>query len=200
MLYVQYNHLIYCRDDNNKDIVDLVYSFSQFWFHELVRIRGLDLEVIPPGTAFVSLLSFRTQMGCCSISAYKRQVSGKWEGLEEELTGKSMKIYVGIDMAKDKFVYCEMDDALNILWSGSNKENSNERFMELSDLIITLKLTSAMMKIDMESTGIYHIPLYNHMRTDRFPALTLNEPWGERHDKFKGNEDNERYHRCGINS
>ena len=84
-----------------------------------------------------------------------------------------MKIYVEIDMAKDKFDYCAMDDALNILCRGSNRENSNERFMELSDLIITLKLTSAMMKIDMESTGIYHIPLYNHMRTDR---LGINSP------------------------
>ena len=75
-----------------------------------------------------------------------------------------MKIYMGIDMAKDKFDYCAMDDTLNILCRGSNKENKNERFRELLDLIKTLKSTSNMMKIGMESTGIYHIPLYNHMR------------------------------------
>ena len=75
-----------------------------------------------------------------------------------------MKIYLGIDMAKDKFDYCAMDDTLNILCRGSNKENKNERFRELSDLIKTLKSTSTMMKIGMESTGIYHIPLYNHLR------------------------------------
>ena len=43
-----------------------------------------------------------------------------------------MKIYVGIDMVKDKFDYCAMDDALNILCRGNNRENSNERFKELS--------------------------------------------------------------------
>ena len=58
-----------------------------------------------------------------------------------KLTGDIMKIYVGIDMAKDKFDYCAMDDTLNILCRGSNKENRNERFKELSDLIRTLKST-----------------------------------------------------------
>ncbi len=91
-----------------------------------------------------------------------------------KLTGDIMKIYIGIDMAKDKFDYCAMDDALNILCRGSNKENKNERFRELSDLIRTLKSTSTMMKIGMESTGIYHIPLYNHLRTHGFPVRILN--------------------------
>jgi transposase len=86
----------------------------------------------------------------------------------------NMKIYVGIDMAKDKFDYCAMDDSLNILCRGSNKENRNERFHELSDLIGTLKSTSTMMKIGMESTGIYHIPLYNHLRMNGFHVRILN--------------------------
>ena len=85
-----------------------------------------------------------------------------------------MKIFVGIDMAKDKFDFCAMDDTLNILCRGSNKENSNERFKELSDLIRTLKSTGTMMKIGMESTGIYHIPLYNHLRAYGFPVRILN--------------------------
>ncbi|EQD66536.1 hypothetical protein B1A_08100, partial [mine drainage metagenome] len=76
-----------------------------------------------------------------------------------------LKVYIGIDMAKDKFDYCAMDDSLNILCRGSNMENRNERFNELLDLIRTLESTSTMMKIGMESTGIYHIPLYNHLRT-----------------------------------
>ena len=84
-----------------------------------------------------------------------------------KLAGDSMKIYVGIDMAKDKFDYCAMDDALNILCRGSNKENRKERFKELSDLIRTLRSTGTMMKIGMESTGIYHIPLYNHLESLR---------------------------------
>ena len=85
-----------------------------------------------------------------------------------------MKIYVGIDMAKDKFDYCAMDDALNILCRGSNRENSSERFRELSDVIRNLKSSSTAMKIGMESTGIYHIQLYNHLRTGGFPVRILN--------------------------
>jgi hypothetical protein len=46
-----------------------------------------------------------------------------------------LKVYVGIDMARDRFDYCAMDDSLNILCRGSNRENRNERFSELSDLI-----------------------------------------------------------------
>jgi transposase len=85
-----------------------------------------------------------------------------------------MKIYVGIDMAKDKFDYCAMDDALNILCRGSNRENSSERFRELSDVIRNLKSSSTAMKIEMESTGIYHIPVYNHLRIGGFPVRILN--------------------------
>jgi transposase len=82
-----------------------------------------------------------------------------------KLTGDIMRIYIGIEMAKDKFDYCAIDDTLNLLCRGSNKKNTNERFRELSDLIKTLKSTSTMMKIGMESTGIYHIPMYNNLST-----------------------------------
>ena len=137
-------------------------------------IRVIILESNPREKACVSLLSFCTRMGCCSISADKRQVCGEWKRLGGKLTGDIMKIYVGIDMAKDKFDYCAMDDTLNILCRGSNKENRNERFRELSDLIRNLKSTSTMMKIGMESTGIYHIPLYNHLRAYGFSVRILN--------------------------
>ena len=76
-----------------------------------------------------------------------------------KLTGDSMKIYMGIDMAKDKFDYCAMDDALNILCRGSNKENKNDRFRELSDLIMNLKSTRTMMKIGMDSLYAFSMAL-----------------------------------------
>ena len=85
-----------------------------------------------------------------------------------------MKVYVGIDMAKDKFDYCAMDDSLNVICRGSNRENRNERFHELSDLIRTMEYPGVTMKIGMESTGIYHIPLYNHLRTNGFTVRILN--------------------------
>ena len=113
-------------------------------------------------------------MGCCRISADKIQVCGEWKRLGEKLAVGSMKVYIGIDMAKDKLNYCAISDDLNILFTGIDKENKNERFKELSDLIRILKSTSTMMKIGMESTGIYHIPLYNHLRAYGFPVRILN--------------------------
>ena len=97
-------------------IIFLASSDSMNWS----GIRVLILEGNPREKACVSLLSFSARMGCCSISADKRQVCGEWKRLGGKLTGDIMKIYVGIDMANDKFDYCAMDDTLNILCSGSN--------------------------------------------------------------------------------
>ena len=44
-------------------------------------IRVIILEGNPREKACVSLLSFSTRMGCCSISADKRQVCGEWKRL-----------------------------------------------------------------------------------------------------------------------
>ena len=82
-----------------------------------------------------------------------------------KLTGGEMKVYLGIDMTKDIFDYCAMDDALNILCRRSIKGSKNERIKELSDLIKTLKSSGTIIKISMESTGIYHIPEYNRLKT-----------------------------------
>ena len=76
-----------------------------------------------------------------------------------KLTGDIMKIYIGIDMAKDKFDYCALDDTLNILCRGSDKENKNDRFRELSDLIRNLKSTRTMMKIGMDSLYAFSMAL-----------------------------------------
>ena len=76
-----------------------------------------------------------------------------------KLTGDVMKIYIGIDMAKDKFDYCALDDTLNILCRGSDKENKNDRFRELSDLIRNLKSTRTMMKIGMDSLYAFSMAL-----------------------------------------
>ena len=73
-------------------------------------------------------------MRCCRISADKRQVCGEWKRLGEKLADDSMKVYIGIDMAKDQFDYCAISYDINILCRGSNKENKKERFKELSYL------------------------------------------------------------------
>ena len=65
-----------------------------------------------------------------------------------------MKIYVGIDMAKDKFDYCEMDDSLNVLCRGSNRTNVNERFGEFSSTIRGLNSPGTVINIGMGSETV----------------------------------------------
>ena len=45
-----------------------------------------------------------------------------------------MRAYVGIDMAKDKFDYCTVDDDMNILYRGNNCSNSSESFDSLKNV------------------------------------------------------------------
>ena len=85
-----------------------------------------------------------------------------------------MKIYVGIDMAKDKFDYCTMDDDLNILYRGNNCNNSTESFDSLGKTLEQVKNMTGQMFIGMESTGIYHLPLYRYLRNSGFHVRILN--------------------------
>ena len=77
-------------------------------------------------------------------------------------------------MAKDKFDYCAMDPDLNILCTGSNCENTVEEFQRFSGVLRTLKTPRTTLSIGMESTGIYHMPLYNHLRNEGFHVRILN--------------------------
>ena len=85
-----------------------------------------------------------------------------------------MKIYVGIDMAKDKFDYCTMDDDLNILYRGENCGNDTKAFDSLGKTLEQLNSMTKQMFIGMESTGIYHLPLYRYLRNSGFHVRILN--------------------------
>ncbi len=62
--------------------------------------------------------------------------AGDWEVY---LTGGDMRVYVGIDMAKDKFDYCAMDRDNNILCSGSNCSNNRTEFKKFSETVNALR-------------------------------------------------------------
>lgn len=83
-----------------------------------------------------------------------------------------MKIYCGIDMAKDKFDYC-IADSENILTRGNNCENTTEEFERLIGVLKGFgdRFTPI---IGMESTGIYHIPLYSYLTSKGFGVRILN--------------------------
>ena len=85
-----------------------------------------------------------------------------------------MRVYVGIDMAKDKFDYCTVDDDMNILYRGNNCSNSSESFDSLKKNIEYLKSITTSICIGMESTGIYHLPLYRYLRDSGFHVRILN--------------------------
>ena len=83
-----------------------------------------------------------------------------------------MKIYCGIDMAKDKFDYC-ITDSENIITRGSNCGNTTEEFEKLVDVLKGFGNGSTPV-IGMESTGIYHIPLYSFLVSRGFGVRVLN--------------------------
>ncbi len=91
-----------------------------------------------------------------------------------DLTGGEMRIYVGIDMAKDKFDYCTMDDDMNVLNRGDNCSNSTESFYSFGKNIEHLNSMTKQLFIGMESTGIYHLPLYTYLRNSGFHVRILN--------------------------
>ena len=97
--------------------------------------------------------------------------AGDWEN---DLTGGEMRIYVGIDMAKDKFDYCAMDRENNVLCAGSNCSNNRNEFQKFSETVNALRMTGVMLSIGMESTGIYHLPLYNYLSTEGYRVRILN--------------------------
>ncbi len=85
-----------------------------------------------------------------------------------------MKTCIGIDMAKDKFDYCAMDSDLNVLCTGNNCSNSKEDFQVFADVLNALRSPGVVMQIGMESTGIYHLPLYNYLRARGYRIRLLN--------------------------
>ena len=93
---------------------------------------------------------------------------------EVDLTGGEMRVYVGIDMAKDKFDYCAMDRDNNILCAGSNCSNNRTEFQKFSETMNALRVPGVMLSVGMESTGIYHLPLYNYLSTEGFHVRILN--------------------------
>ncbi|MGC8618865.1 MAG: hypothetical protein ACP5UZ_09095 [Thermoplasmata archaeon] len=72
---------------------------------------------------------------------------------------RGMKVYVGIDVAKDKFDYCTMDDDMNILYRENNCSNSSESFDSLRRNIEYLKSITTRIHIGgLPITSIfYHI-------------------------------------------
>ena len=91
-----------------------------------------------------------------------------WDQYRKETWSvKGMRVYLGIDMAKDKFDYCTMDDDMNVLYREDNC-SSNESFDSLRKNIEYLSSMTSQIYIGMESTGIYHLPLYRYLRNSGF--------------------------------
>jgi transposase len=80
---------------------------------------------------------------------------------------------MGIDMAKDKFDYCAHDSDLNVLCKGKNVRNERKEFEDFVTVLREIRI-SGLLTVGMESTGIYHLPLYNHLSNNGFHIRILN--------------------------
>ena len=93
------------------------------------------------------------------------------EQWEFKLAGGEMSVYIGVDMARDRFDYCAIDRDLNILCRKGNQKNNNSSF---DSFLSVVKGFSGSVTIGMESTGIYHMPLYNYLRNSGYSVRMLN--------------------------
>ncbi len=108
--------------------------------------------------------------------------AGYWE---VDLTGDEMKVYVEIDIAKDKFDYCALDRDNKIICKGSNRKNSTDEFKKFSETINALKNMGTVLNIGMESTGIYRVLLHQHFNDGGFHVRILNGLKVKRNEEFK---------------
>ncbi len=74
--------------------------------------------------------------------------------MEVNQSGGEMKVYVGIDIEKDKFDRCAMDLDNNILLRGGNCLNNTDEFTKFSETLKILGTDASHLIIVMESTGI----------------------------------------------
>jgi hypothetical protein len=77
-------------------------------------------------------------------------------------------IYIGIDMAKNKFDYCIINSELNVLESGIEKNNRNG-FNNFLGIINKYNNT----KMGVEATNIYHVNLCNFLLENSYTPLIL---------------------------
>jgi len=74
-------------------------------------------------------------------------------------------LFVGIDISKNFFDVCIKDVRNNPLFADQRYEQNRKGFESFdSDLVPFWKLSKGRMVFGMESTGIYHLNLYEHLR------------------------------------
>ncbi len=108
--------------------------------------------------------------------------AGYWE---VDLTGDEMNLYVGIDIAKDKFDYCALDRDSNIIRKGSNRKNTTDEFKKFNETMNALKNMGTVLNIGMQSTGIYRVPLHQHFNDGVIHVRILNRLEVKRNEELK---------------
>ena len=81
------------------------------------------------------------------------------------------KHYIGIDISKQNFTVCVMDEAKNILVHKRLPQNRNG-YEQLLQILTPLNQSTTI--IGIESTGIYHVPVLNFLSNHGFKTVAIN--------------------------
>jgi len=85
------------------------------------------------------------------------------------------KIFVGIDISKEKFDACGMDDCGQEVIENTTYTQDLEGYGKFLGTIETLsKMLKARLVFGLESTGIYHVPLYDYLRQHGYTVRIFN--------------------------
>lgn len=78
-------------------------------------------------------------------------------------------ISIGVDVSKGKSTVCAIKSSGQILISPYEVNHTEQ---ELKDLITTIKMFNEEVRVVMEATGVYHLPILNYLKEhDIFVAV-----------------------------
>jgi transposase len=85
----------------------------------------------------------------------------------------SFKFFVGIDVSKEKFDVCCVEDSGEKLFRLST-EMKRSGFEELNKKLTKLADSRDSVVIGMESTACYHIPLFSYLTSEGYAVVVIN--------------------------
>jgi len=80
-------------------------------------------------------------------------------------------ISIGIDISKDKATICALKDGNETIWKPCNV---NHLKTDMNDFISKLKTLSSEVRIIMEVTGSYHLPVLYYLKSAGFFVAVIN--------------------------
>ena len=156
---------------NNVCYPELSSLYNDFNYNSImVMIREYRDTLVIQSTVFSLYLPFSYSSVLIKYIVLIALIIGKTAaGIRRRTDPEEYMIYIGIDIAKQKFDFCIIDSELNKIRTGVII-NNDTGFKEFLKIIGTYDN----IRIGMESTNIYHFNLYNFLIENGYNPVLLN--------------------------